>query len=199
MDTAPAKLKIVLLGDSGVGKSSIVLRYVTDSFKTDSDATVGASYMGKIITLNENLVKLNIWDTAGQERYHSLAKMYYRDADVAIIVYDITNSESFQGMKKWYNEVKQNSKNNILVAIAGNKEDLISSEVIGLEEAQAYAYSINALFKKTSAKNNYGIDQLFKEIVIESCPEIKNSAMSKKSLMLEKKNDQKPEKKNCCL
>ena len=105
------QVKVVLLGESGVGKSSVMLRFVTNNFKIEPDSTVGASYMGKILQFNEKMIKFNIWDTAGQERYHSLAKMYYRDADVAIIVYDITNSESFQGMKKWYNEVKQNSKN----------------------------------------------------------------------------------------
>ena len=196
MDKPPLQVKIVLLGDAGVGKSSIVLRYVTDSFKTDADGTVGASYMGKIVNFNDRLVKLNIWDTAGQERYHSLAKMYYRDANAALLVYDITKHESFDGMKRWYNEVKQNSNPDIIVAVAGNKEDLIENETITQEEAVNFADSINGIYKKTSAKNSYGIDQLFKDIVFGVFPEICQKSQSKSSLILEK--DIKKKKNNCC-
>ena len=88
-------VKVVLLGDSGVGKSSIVLRFVADNFKADADATIGASYMGKMMQYYDKSIKFNIWDTAGQERYHTLAKMYYRDANAAIMVYDVTNPDSF--------------------------------------------------------------------------------------------------------
>ena len=196
MDKPPIQAKIVLLGDAGVGKSSIVLRYVTDSFKTDADGTVGASYMGKIVNFNDYMVKLNIWDTAGQERYHSLAKMYYRDANAALLVYDITQKESFEGMKRWYEEVKQNSNADIVVAIAGNKEDLIETEAVSQEEAIAYADSINALFKKTSAKSSYGIDQMFKEIIMQAFPEIKSSAKNRRTIVLE--SNEKKKKKNCC-
>lgn len=196
MDKAPLQVKVVLLGDAGVGKSSIVLRYVTDSFKTDADGTVGASYMGKIVSFNDSMVKLNIWDTAGQERYHSLAKMYYRDANAALLVYDITKKNSFEGMKRWYNEVKQNSNADIVVAIAGNKEDLVGDEEVGQEEAAEYAESINAIYKKTSAKNSYGIDQIFKEIVLKAFPEVNLTTKNRRSVVLE--NNEKKPKKNCC-
>ena len=170
MEKPPLQIKIVLVGDSGVGKSSIALRYVTDTFKTDSEGTVGASYMGKIINLNDTLVKINIWDTAGQERYHSLAKMYYRDATAALLVYDITNSDSFNAVKRWYNELMQNSEENLIIAIAGNKEDLVDNETITYEEAMKFADSINAMYRKTSAKNNYGIEQIFKDIILSIFP-----------------------------
>jgi small GTP-binding protein len=197
MDKAPIQIKIVLLGESGVGKSSIVLRYVTDSFKTDSDGTVGASYMGKIITINDSLVKLNIWDTAGQERYHSLAKMYYRDADAAILVYDITKQDSFTGMIRWYNEVKQHSSQGIAMAIVGNKDDLIEQEVVSIEEATKFAQSINAFYKKTSAKSSFGIEQLFKEIIEKLHPGLVN-AEKRGSVKLEKENSLKIKKGGCC-
>ncbi|OMJ73520.1 hypothetical protein SteCoe_27781 [Stentor coeruleus] len=196
MDKAPLQLKIVLLGDAGVGKSSIVLRYVTDSFKTDADGTVGASYMGKIINFEDVMVKLNIWDTAGQERYHSLAKMYYRDANAAILVYDITKQESFDGMIRWYNEVKQNSNPNILVAIAGNKEDLVANENVPPENAITYAESIKAVYRRTSAKNSQGIEALFKEIIFKLHPEI-GQQPDRNSTKLQCK-DPKKIKKGCC-
>jgi Ras-related protein Rab-22 len=198
MDTSPLQVKIVLLGDSGVGKSSIVLRYVTDNFKTDEDGTVGGSYMGKIVNMNEKMVKINIWDTAGQERYHSLAKMYYRDANAAILVYDVTNHDSFDGMIRWYNEVRQNSQANIAIAVAGNKEDLVDQETTAYEQAFEFAESINAIYKKTSAKSNFGIEQLFKEILISIYPDLNQPKQAKKSVMLDSKVDKKIKKKNCC-
>ena len=197
MDKTPLEAKIVLLGEAGVGKSSIVLRYVTDSFKTDAEGTVGASYMGKIVNFNDRLVKLNIWDTAGQERYHSLAKMYYRDANAALLVYDVTNSDSFDGMIRWYNEVKQNSNPGIVVAIAANKEDLIENEKIEHHKTMKFAESINAVFNRTSAKSSYGIEQIFKEIVIKLFPEINQIKERAQSVHLTSKSA-KTHKKNCC-
>ena len=105
MQRNQVQVKVVILGNSGVGKSSIILRFVADNFKSDGEATIGASYMGKIMQFNDKSIKFNIWDTAGQERFHTLAKMYYRDADAAILVYDITNQESFDGLKRWHAEL----------------------------------------------------------------------------------------------
>lgn len=197
MEKAPIQLKVVLLGDAGVGKSSIVLRYVTDNFKTDADGTVGASYMGKILTINDTMVKLNVWDTAGQERYHSLARMYYKDADAALLVYDITKHDSFDGMLRWHKEVVENSKSNIVIAVAGNKEDLIDYETVALEEINSFVKSINAVFKKTSAKSNHGIEDLFNEIIYRLHPEIKNKPTNKPSIKLENQ-ESKSKKKGCC-
>ena len=197
MEKAPIQLKIVLLGDAGVGKSSIVLRYVTDSFKTDADGTVGASYMGKIVTINDTMVKLNVWDTAGQERYHSLAKMYYKDADAAILVYDITKHDSFDGMIRWHKEVSENSKPGIVIAVAGNKEDLVDLEKVSFEEANEFVRSINGIYRKTSAKANYGIDDLFNDVIVRLHPEIKNKPTNKSNIRLEEK-EKKGSKKGCC-
>jgi small GTP-binding protein len=99
------QVKVVLLGKSGVGKSSIVLRFVADNFKGDTDATIGASYLTKILSIGDTNIKFNIWDTAGQERYGPLARMYYRDADAAVLVYDITKNASFEGLKNWVEEL----------------------------------------------------------------------------------------------
>jgi len=154
----------VVLGQAGVGKSSIVLRYITDSFREDQEPTIGAAFLSKMILVGDTHVKFNIWDTAGQEKYHSLARMYYYDTSAVILVYDITSYESFEAMKKWYQEVSEHGPQDILVGIAGNKEDLVDQEEVDITEARAFAASVGAVFKKTSAKSNYGIEQLFKEI-----------------------------------
>eukprot|EP00164_Ancoracysta_twista_P002042 GFYU01002690.1.p1 GENE.GFYU01002690.1~~GFYU01002690.1.p1 ORF type:complete len:204 (-),score=42.57 GFYU01002690.1:416-1027(-) len=154
------EVKVVLLGDSGVGKSSLVLRFVANHFKNYSESTIGASFLSKTIFVDDAAIKYQIWDTAGQEKYHSLAPMYYRGAAAAIVVYDISRAASFKTLQNWVKELKQMGPSNILIAIAGNKSDLEEREVES-EEAKAYADSIDALFTETSAKNDVGVHDLF--------------------------------------
>lgn len=200
MNKAPVQVKVVLLGDSGVGKSSIVLRFVADNFKSDGEATIGASYMGKILQFNDKTIKFNIWDTAGQERYHSLAKMYYRDANAAIMVYDITKKGSFEGLKKWQKELADFGPKDIAIIIAGNKEDLVESEATSPEEAKAFAKSIGALYKKTSAKTNYGVEQIFRDLAAKLFPEIGTAIPSRRGTVQVNNNtaEKSKEKKKCC-
>ena len=113
LKSAPKDVKVVLLGDTGVGKSSLVLRFLSDTFKPFSASTIGASYMSKIIEVQDRTIKFQIWDTAGQEKYKSLAPMYYRGSAAAILVYDITQRESLRTLKMWVAEVRR---------IANNKE-----------------------------------------------------------------------------
>lgn len=160
-------IKIVLLGESGVGKSSIVLRFVTNTFKPYSESTIGASFMTKLMKVDDIMIKYHIWDTAGQEKYHSLAPMYYRGASVAIVVYDITNKESFRTVKKWINELKQYGPEDILIVIVGNKSDLDKKRKIPIMQAKAYAEEINAIYLETSAKDNNNILELFQNIGIK--------------------------------
>ncbi|CAG9324310.1 unnamed protein product [Blepharisma stoltei] len=167
MDDNSAQAKVVLLGEAGVGKSSIVLRFVADTYHSDIEPTIGASFLSKIVNLSEGTIKFGIWDTAGQERYHSLARMYYAEAVAAILVYDITNRKSYEAMKNWHKELVEQGPKNLIVAIAGNKEDLVEKEQVEMEEAKSFAESIGAIYKKTSAKTRYGIEQLFKEIAIK--------------------------------
>nr|XP_051697586.1 ras-related protein Rab-22A isoform X2 [Oryctolagus cuniculus] len=119
------ELKVCLLGDTGVGKSSIVWRFVEDSFDPNINPTIGASFMTKTVQYQNELHKFLIWDTAGQERFRALAPMYYRGSAAAIIVYDITKEETFSTLKNWVKELRQHGPPNIVVAIAGNKCDLI--------------------------------------------------------------------------
>ena len=154
-------IKVVLLGDSGVGKSSLVLRFVTDTFKPYSDSTIGASYMTKLINFENKAYKYMIWDTAGQEKYHSLAPMYYRNTQIAIIVYDITQKHTFLTVKKWIKELQQKGPPDVLIAIVGNKQDLEDRRKVSYNQVKAYADEINAFFIETSAKKNININELF--------------------------------------
>ena len=192
------QVKVVLLGESGVGKSSVMLRFVTNNFKNDSASTVGASYMGKIIQFTDRSIKFNIWDTAGQERYHSLAKMYLHDANAAILLYDITSKSSFESLKRWYSELKDVAPKNIVLAVCGNKEDLVTNEEISPDEAKEYAHSIGAFFRKTSAKTNHGIENTFKEIAHNIFNDIDYTNSNKGSIALEKKSPKVIKKSNCC-
>ena len=156
--------KVVLLGDSGVGKTCIISRYISGAFDQNSPSTNGASYASKIITF-ENLnktISLDIWDTAGQEKYKSLTKFFYKDAAAAILVYDITQKDSFENMKNyWYEQLQEFGSKNIILGVAGNKCDMYDKEEVNENEAKQFAEKIGAFFGITSAKNNTGINELF--------------------------------------
>uniref|UniRef100_A0A8C7C8M7 RAB22A, member RAS oncogene family n=2 Tax=Oncorhynchus TaxID=8016 RepID=A0A8C7C8M7_ONCKI len=150
--------------DTGVGKSSIVWRFVEDNFDPNINPTIGASFMTKTVQYQNELHKFLIWDTAGQERFRALAPMYYRGSAAAIIVYDITKEDSFQTLKNWVKELRQHGPPNIVVAIAGNKCDLSDAREVSEKDAKDYADSIHAIFVETSAKNAININEVFIEI-----------------------------------
>ena len=159
--------KIVLIGDSGVGKTCIISRFVSGDYNKNMNSTDGASYATKKLDLPKlkTSINLDIWDTAGQERYKSLTKFFYKDAAMIIMVYDVTLKTSFDNLKEyWYREVQELSEKNFVLGIAGNKSDLYEREQVSEKEAREYAKSINAVFGLTSAQNNTGIDQLFEDI-----------------------------------
>lgn len=163
--------KVVLLGDSGVGKTSLTNRFVSDTFQQEMDSTMGATYTSKVFSFGARSIKFNIWDTAGQERYRAIAKMYYQDAQAAILVYDITKKDSFQGLKGWLQELREHGPENLgkryaVLAVVGNKEDLIDEEEVDIDEVRSWATAMNAIFKKTSAKTARGVEDLFREIAL---------------------------------
>ena len=138
----PPNCKVVLLGDSGVGKTCIISRYISGNFDPNSASTNGASYASKNVTFENSgkSLMLDIWDTAGQEKYKALTKFFYKDAAVAILVYDITLRQSFDNLKEyWYKQVQENGERNVVLAIAGNKSDLYETEAVPEEEAKEYA------------------------------------------------------------
>ncbi|KAK1608395.1 hypothetical protein QYE76_032068 [Lolium multiflorum] len=164
-DSKNLKLKLVLLGDSGVGKSCIVLRFVRGQFDPTSKVTVGASFLSQVLALEDSTtVKFEIWDTAGQERYAALAPLYYRGAGAAIVVYDITSEESLNKAQYWVKELQKHGSQDMIMALVGNKADLHEKRTVSSQDAQEYADRNNMFFVETSAKTADNINQLFEEI-----------------------------------
>ncbi|XP_061410923.1 ras-related protein Rab-5A-like [Lethenteron reissneri] len=155
------QFKLVLLGESAVGKSSLVLRFVKGQFHEFQESTIGAAFLTQTVCLEDTTVKFEIWDTAGQERYHSLAPMYYRGAQAAIVVYDITNQDSFARAKNWVKELQRQANPNIVIALAGNKTDLANQRTVDFEEAQGYSEDNGLLFMETSAKTAMNVNDVF--------------------------------------
>lgn len=155
------QFKLVLLGESAVGKSSLVLRFVKGQFHEYQESTIGAAFLTQTVCLDDTTVKFEIWDTAGQERYHSLAPMYYRGAQAAIVVYDISNQESFARAKNWVKELQRQASPNIVIALAGNKADLANKRMVEHDEAQGYADDNALLFMETSAKTAMNVNDIF--------------------------------------
>ena len=162
-------IKIALIGDSGVGKSSIALRYTSNEFDQNYLSTDGASYSTKIITKYGQTLQLDIWDTAGQERYRSLGKNFYKDAYIVILVYDITKQETFDNLKEiWYDELKKNGEENPILGIAGNKNDQYENDnIVNEEEARNFANSVNGIFQLVSAKTGDNIENFFNLLINE--------------------------------
>jgi len=162
--TRSHSFKVVLLGEGAVGKTSLVLRYVENKFNDKHLTTLQASFLTKKLNIAGTRVNLSIWDTAGQERFHALGPIYYRDSNGAILVYDITDEDSFQKVKNWVKELRKMLGNEISLCIVGNKVDLEKERHVTVEEADEYAKSVNAKHFHTSAKLNKGIEELFLDL-----------------------------------
>lgn len=166
MNSPIESLKIVLLGESGVGKTSIISQFIEQQFQEDIQISAGGTFSSKVcIYGNNQILKLEIWDTAGQERYRSLTTMFYKEANGAILVYDITRKESFEQIKEyWSVQLKESAPSDIIVILCANKSDLINQERVDEGEARNFAQEMGAIFCSTSAKNDYGITDLFIQI-----------------------------------
>ena len=154
--------KTVLLGESAVGKSCLVLKFVHEVFHDFQEPTIGAAFMNKTVTVaNQSPVKFEIWDTAGQERYNSLIPMYYRGAKAAIVVYDVTNTNTFDKAQHWIKELQKLGRKDVIIVLVGNKSDLEEDKAIQYEDAELYAKEQNLIFIETSAKTGENINKLF--------------------------------------
>ncbi len=161
-------IKVVLLGESGVGKTCILVRYDSDFFDQYSEPTQCASFTSKTVRSKNGRaeVRLHIWDTAGQEVYHSLTPAYYRDADAIILVYDITKPASFEALTFWMGEIHHHAPKECLITIAGNKCDRIDNEKVDPSEAKNLANRENASYFSVSAKENINISEMFLDIIV---------------------------------
>ncbi|XP_077997000.1 ras-related protein Rab-31-like [Glandiceps talaboti] len=169
--------KVVVLGSQGVGKTSVVLRYVSNHFSQQVTPTIGASFFTIKMNIDDHRVKLQLWDTAGQERFRSMAPMYYRKANAALLVYDISAPDTFTAIKSWVEELQRNVDEKIVLCVLANKCDLVEHRKVSLEEAQDYASSIGALFFETSALTNQGLQEAFlnvcQQLIVlsQTCPD----------------------------
>ena len=154
-DSEEHNFKVVLVGETGVGKTSIISQFIDQVFEEELQTSTGGSFSSKEIFFdNGKSLKLEIWDTAGQERYRSLTKIFYKNSSCAILVYDITKKQTFDELKNyWIGQIKESAPKDIMLAIVGNKEDLLDKEQVDENEARDFAKENNALFFSTSAKN----------------------------------------------
>ena len=206
MDSGIPSCKVVLIGESGVGKTAIISRFIRDSFEEGQEVSTMASYISKELFIEECNVKLklDIWDTAGQEKYRSLTKFFYKDAAVAILVYDVTVEQSFKELSNyWTKQLIDCGSEKLIVGIAGNKCDLINEETVSETEVKELATKIKATFQLTSAKTNTGIDTLFQKLGERflnrhnaETPEEEEIQRKRCSSKLVSKTEKK--KKSCC-
>ena len=157
-------IKIVLLGESGTGKTSIIAQFTRGEFDPNVVTSISAQFISKLTYIAEydKTIKFDIWDTAGQEKFRSLAQIFYKDAKAIILVYDITNLKSFEELKNyWYPKIKENCQSDIILGLAGNKDDLYENEQVSSQDAKKFADEIGAIYQKTSALNNTNIQFIF--------------------------------------
>lgn len=189
-------VKIVLLGDSGVGKTSVASRYVSGVMPSVVKPTIGAAFVTKSIEIDNHQLELLIWDTAGQEVYRGLTPMYYRSAMVAVVMYDISSEATFKGVSYWLDELRTNAEPDTIVILCGNKSDREEHRVIPESKGQALADTNHALFAETSAVTGAGIEHMF-QMAVRRCIEERGIGQEKQgqtSVDLDKSGNQD----HCC-
>lgn len=164
MASTPAKYKVVFLGDEAAGKTSIVRRYMLNTFEDGIQATIGMDFQSKTVYLKDRSLRLQLWDTAGQERFRSLISSYIRDSAAAVVVYDITSRTSFSATRTWIEAVRNDRGDQTLVTLVGNKSDLVDKREVSEEEGKEQAQELGVLFVETSAKLGQNIDELFHQL-----------------------------------
>ena len=193
------EIKVILLGETAVGKTSIIKRYYEGQFNENEDSSLTMSYFDKTIEIDEEKYKLIIWDTIGQETYRSISKLFLNESKIVILVYSIENKSSFTNLDFWYNLYLEELGKEVILGIAGNKADLYLNQQVPYEEGEKFAEERGAIFAEISAKQNKeSIDHFMMELVrkyLHKGKKEKNEA--KKNIKLDGKNN-KPDKKGCC-
>ena len=203
-DSYEKLFKILLLGDSSVGKSSLFLSFMDKSWNETFVPTIGVDFKIKTINVNNMNIKFQVWDTAGQERFRTIISSYYKGAHGILLVYDITLKESFESLNDWLNEIKKNTSKNIVKVLIGNKIDLNDKRVISFDEAKEFADNNSMKYIETSAKTATNVDQAFGLIGVELMKSFKGNEeknINKKNVVLSNSEaviDNKQIKKGCC-
>ena len=205
------KFKVVVVGDSGVGKTNLVKRFINDTFNKDSKATVGVEFLSKTYLINQEVFKIEIWDTAGQERYKSITAAYYKGAKGAMIVYDVTNQTSFDNVDNWANEIKEKAARNINLMIVGNKTDLTDKIVVTSEVATEKAKALEIPIMETSALDSTNVKEAFYQLLREMYKSVKDLMkeyeqkqagtpveQDSNGVALDTKEEKKEKKGGCC-
>ena len=177
--------KLVLIGDSGVGKTNILSRYISNEFSLASQPTVGVEFGSKIIKKQDKSIKLQIWDTAGQERYKSITNAYYKGSKGAFVVYDISRKSTFENVDKWIDELKENATEDVHIMLVGNKTDLEDKREVQTEEVAKKAEQYKVAFCETSALKGKNIEKAFDTLV----EEITKIAVSQKLVEIKRESD----------
>ena len=161
--------KVLLLGDSSVGKTCFLLRYCDKSFQDVHLSTIGLDYRLKSMTLKSGKnIKLQIWDTAGQDRFRAITKNYYKGANGIILIYDITNKQTYENVKNWISQIKEEANPNVIIYLVGNKIDVPDEQrMVQIEEGQKIADEFNLPFKEASAKDGRNVNEIFQELLEE--------------------------------
>lgn len=159
--------KIVLVGDSAVGKSNILSRYVKDEFNRESKSTVGVELSTKVFKIDKTVIKVHLWDTAGQERYNSITGAYYKGAKGAMIAYDVTREDTFASVERWHKEIQTLADKNAAIMLIGNKCDLNLLRRVKYEDAVMKSTNLNIPYIETSALDSSNIDKAFKQLILE--------------------------------
>ena len=193
------EIKLVLVGHQFVGKTCIVRMATTGLFDEDTISTLGASYTSKTITTSSKEVRLQIWDTAGQERYRAMTPMYYRGAQVALVVYSVDNMDSFKAVDEWIDSLHENTDSSIIIFLAANKADLTDSRVVTTQQGEEKAKSKDVFFAEVSAKTGEGIDDLFITMANTYLERNAKQPATKTQTGVDIKETSKPKSgKNCC-
>ena len=198
------KLKVVVVGDSGVGKTNLIKRFVTNTFSANSKATVGVEFISKSYRINDQVFKIEIWDTAGQERYKSITAAYYKGAKGALIVYDTTQKTSFENIDKWMSEIKEKSSKDMKLMIIGNKIDLKDERQVETDEALAKAQTLEAPIMETSALDATNVKEAFYDLLKEMYKEVKKKLDVVESQAqggnegIQLETNEENQKKGCC-
>ncbi|KAI9252583.1 GTP-binding protein Ryh1 [Helicostylum pulchrum] len=158
------KFKLVFLGEQSVGKTSLITRFMYDTFDNTYQATIGIDFLSKTMYLDDRTIRLQLWDTAGQERFRSLIPSYIRDSSVCVVVYDITNRNSFSNTSKWIDDVRAERGTDVIIVLVGNKTDLNDKRQVTVDEGEKKAKEYNIMFIETSAKVGYNVKALFRKI-----------------------------------
>ena len=199
-------IKVTLIGDSSVGKTSIINRYCKNIFDQSIGSTLGANYSQKIIEKDGKKIRLDLWDTAGQEKYRAIGRHFYRESFIVCLVYDITNKNSFENIKSiWYPELMEHGEKLKIISLIGNKNDKYLEEEVDEKSVKEFADEIQAVYKKTSALDNTGIEDLFDELISKYIKEIggfenSNAGNDQKDgkIVIEKNGEKGRKKKNFC-